>query len=749
MEMSELPDGALLARYRQSDDQAAFAVLLSRHAGTVYGAALRVTGDPHLAEDVGQQVFVLLAERAATLAPRDCLAGWLYLTAVNIARNARRKLPDLESSQTVSVCEHNPSKAVMQQELSQHLDEALAALPERLREAMILHHCEGKSIQQTADTLACKPEAVRKRLVRARQRLRSRLRRLGVVVGGAAIAPSLFGASVPPTLEQQWLRAIPPAAASTSSSLLLTGVLAMSTGKLTIAAAVIALIVAITIGVLQTRDPALHQATRDQPVTATDTAGSGTSAAATIVAAATSDSTASRVRKAGTDASRDFLQEAEALLALLTEKDVVVPNRQSVIEQFGTLMKEWGAARPNEAVAWAAGLQNNRPFAQQALGEGWAAVDPVAAGDWAVSLDHSSGLSGVARSWGRLDPQAAVEWVEKMAAPTVRHNVSDELAAGWASADPEAAAAWAATLGAGTKNNASRAIAEVWAKHDPRRAAEWATGIREPMLRDNTLSAVASSWAASDPADAALWAQTITPRGLRDKALAAIAHSWGQESPVEAISLLSEIGDASLRQSVFGVLAFVCAEASYREAMPLLSRIERADQRERAAEKVARHYGAEDLVAATKWAIDLDDGLTRDAALKGLIFHWRTKDRAHALELIQAMESPRIRSSGTMLLISDMKGEQRKASVMLVRELYPDDPAPLKGVYRRWAAEDPDALLAFADGLEDKESRSMAYGEWVMAAASKDPQQALQDIAEIEDPEVRRGATEIQFRKNT
>src|SRR3954471_3896988 len=89
-------DAELLRRYAAEKSEEAFAALVQRHLNLVYSVALRqVNGDAHLAEDVAQQVFTALARKAAALAERPALSGWLYrstrFAASDIVRVERRR----------------------------------------------------------------------------------------------------------------------------------------------------------------------------------------------------------------------------------------------------------------------------------------------------------------------------------------------------------------------------------------------------------------------------------------------------------------------------------------------------------------------------------------------------------------------------------------------------------------------------------------------------------------------------------
>ena len=84
-------DGALLASFLATGDEAAFEAIVARHGSMVLGVCRRVLGDRHDADDAFQATFLVLVRKARQLRDADRLGPWLYGVATRVATKARAR----------------------------------------------------------------------------------------------------------------------------------------------------------------------------------------------------------------------------------------------------------------------------------------------------------------------------------------------------------------------------------------------------------------------------------------------------------------------------------------------------------------------------------------------------------------------------------------------------------------------------------------------------------------------------------
>lgn len=197
MRRTEAPDPELLSSWLGEGDEAAFRQLVERYAGLVHAAAVRITGDPSLSAEAAQSTFILLSRKAKALCGRPSLAGWLHVTAAmqarNLLRRQRREQGKRERMRTMTEGNSDNSGQRIWGEMKPVLDDALDGLPEKDREALLLHFYRSLSFREVGDTLGIASEAARKRIERATAKLRAKLASRGVHAGEALPSILLAG----------------------------------------------------------------------------------------------------------------------------------------------------------------------------------------------------------------------------------------------------------------------------------------------------------------------------------------------------------------------------------------------------------------------------------------------------------------------------------------------------------------------------------------------------------------------------
>jgi RNA polymerase sigma factor (sigma-70 family) len=147
----------------------------------------------HDAEDAFQASFLVLARRAASVAPPEMMVNWLYGVAYQTARKARasraRKL--VREKQVTEIPESAIDNRDPWRDLRPVLDQELNRLPQKYRAAIVLCDLEGKSRQEAARQLALPEGTLSGRLTRGRTMLTKRLARHGSLLSGTALAALL------------------------------------------------------------------------------------------------------------------------------------------------------------------------------------------------------------------------------------------------------------------------------------------------------------------------------------------------------------------------------------------------------------------------------------------------------------------------------------------------------------------------------------------------------------------------------
>ncbi len=188
-----LSDEELVQMYVDDSLEGAFNELVDRHGDKIFRTAYRITGDMNAAEEVLQNVFIILVQSLRSFRNDSKFTTWLYKVAMNTSfmylrskkkvNDSEMKIEDLtrfdESGNLQDVFlkdwSNVPEDKILSKEGKTKLEEAIDELPEKYKTVFQLKDIEGLPNQEVADVLDLSLPAVKSRALRARLFLRERL----------------------------------------------------------------------------------------------------------------------------------------------------------------------------------------------------------------------------------------------------------------------------------------------------------------------------------------------------------------------------------------------------------------------------------------------------------------------------------------------------------------------------------------------------------------------------------------------
>lgn len=192
-DIEDLRDEELVALFVEDRNEDAFNELINRYSDKVYRLAYRLTSDPKDAEEVLQEVFIILSEKLSSFRSEAKFSTWLYRVASNAAymflRNSSRyrdrniSLEDYKPYNDYGMIEgvrekdfsDAPDSKLLGREGAELIDKAIQELPPDYRIVFHMKDVEGMTSKEIAEALGLTVPAVKSRALRARLFLRDKL----------------------------------------------------------------------------------------------------------------------------------------------------------------------------------------------------------------------------------------------------------------------------------------------------------------------------------------------------------------------------------------------------------------------------------------------------------------------------------------------------------------------------------------------------------------------------------------------
>ncbi len=694
-----MDDHALLQEYVQRRSEQAFAELVRRHVNLVYSTAARLAGEPHLAEDVAQAVFLQLARKAGTVRNGRALGSWLYrvtrAATVDALRSEQRRR--IREREAMSRAEQSTDGGAAWSSVSPLLDEAMRRLKPAEVDAVVLRFFEGKSLREVGDALALSEDGAQKRVGRALEKMRAYFAKRGVKATAAALTAVIATNSVQaaPTGLAEKFTATSLAGAGGSGAAGVLGKI-FGLGAKFQAAGAAALMVGAAI-------PLIWQFQENARLRAEVTAAQQENNHWRHVSGAQSDDDSGGLSMGLTDAEIEaHIQEAvrTRLTGSMTDREsygvsgspwygdwvkflssikaAEMPRVLAHVERAAyketrlglraVLVAVWAKSDVHAAMACAMAIPaseeyNARAQAMRNVMDEWVKQDLSAAeafvGQLPVDGTRDYLVYPLARELAPKDPQAAFDLVKNLSshgggrAGGLENSIFlawDQVMGNWPQTDFPNAGQQVETLPFTDRFYALEKLAGNWAAVDPAAAAAWGAAISDGRDKSEFVNYVFSTWAEKDHAGALNAAEQLTDPGAQKAALATIISSWMHGDPEGAMTYVQNMPSGPLRDSVLGTIS-QSMNGGDREAMSTaVAELPDGQVRDAAVLKLVRSWAADSvnggtnaILDAAAWSAALPDDTLRASAYDAIMESWSHGDPAAAEQWITTLPADKAR----------------------------------------------------------------------------------------------------------
>ena len=189
--MGEAEVDRMLVERVKKGDQAAFDLLIGKYQHRIVSLVSRYVSDPAEAQDVAQEAFIKAYRAIGKFRGDSAFYTWMYRIAINTAKNwlvARNRRPPASDIDAMDAEQYDidsrlkerdtPENELLREEVETTVYDAIAALPEDLRTAIMLREIDGMSYEEIATTMECPIGTVRSRIFRAREAIDEKLKPL-------------------------------------------------------------------------------------------------------------------------------------------------------------------------------------------------------------------------------------------------------------------------------------------------------------------------------------------------------------------------------------------------------------------------------------------------------------------------------------------------------------------------------------------------------------------------------------------